>query len=201
MAQPARLRPGTMRERDDRDLERASPTTASLPAEPGTTGAQACAATVRSGGARGRGPLTNEELHMENLTHTLTSESVSEGHPDKVCDYIADSILDAYLSQDPGSRVACEVLCKDDKVVLAGEISSKADGGPRTRRAGGHPDHRLRVRRRSLPRRPGAGPPVHLEAVGQHRPGRGRGPRARQGAGRRRPGHDVRLRHGRDARS
>ena len=63
---------------------------------------------------------------MENLTHTLTSESVSEGHPDKVCDYIADSILDAYLSQDPGSRVACEVLCKDDKVVLAGEISSRA---------------------------------------------------------------------------
>jgi S-adenosylmethionine synthetase len=63
---------------------------------------------------------------MENLTHTLTSESVSEGHPDKVCDYIADSILDAYLSQDRGSRVACEVLCKEDKVVLAGEISSRA---------------------------------------------------------------------------
>jgi len=63
---------------------------------------------------------------MENPTHTLTSESVSEGHPDKVCDYIADSILDAYLSQDPGSRVACEVLCKDNKVVLAGEISSRA---------------------------------------------------------------------------
>ena len=63
---------------------------------------------------------------METLTHTLTSESVSEGHPDKVCDYIADSILDAHLAADPRSRVACEVLCKDGNVVLAGEITSKA---------------------------------------------------------------------------
>ncbi len=58
--------------------------------------------------------------------HTFTSESVTEGHPDKVCDYIADSILDAYIAQDKRSRVACEVLCKDDKVVLAGEITSNA---------------------------------------------------------------------------
>jgi len=57
--------------------------------------------------------------------HTLTSESVSEGHPDKVCDYISDSILDAYLEQDPASRVACETLCKNDMVVLAGEITSR----------------------------------------------------------------------------
>ena len=56
----------------------------------------------------------------------FTSESVSEGHPDKVCDYIADSILDAHLEQDPKSRVACEVMCKDDHVVLAGEITSGA---------------------------------------------------------------------------
>jgi S-adenosylmethionine synthetase len=56
----------------------------------------------------------------------FTSESVSEGHPDKVCDYIADSILDAHLEQDPKSRVACEVLCKDNHVVLAGEITSTA---------------------------------------------------------------------------
>jgi len=58
--------------------------------------------------------------------YTFTSESVSEGHPDKVCDYIADSILDACLAQDPQSHVACEVLCKNDLVVLAGEISSRA---------------------------------------------------------------------------
>jgi S-adenosylmethionine synthetase len=49
---------------------------------------------------------------------------VCEGHPDKVADYIADSVLDAYLSLDPRSRVACEVLCKSGVVVLAGEISS-----------------------------------------------------------------------------
>ena len=60
----------------------------------------------------------------------FTSESVSEGHPDKVCDYIADSILDAHLQQDPKSRVACEVLCKDQHVVIAGEITSTASVDP-----------------------------------------------------------------------
>lgn len=58
------------------------------------------------------------------MKYTFTSESVSEGHPDKVCDYIADSILDAYLEKDAHSRVACEVLCKEGTVVIAGEISS-----------------------------------------------------------------------------
>jgi S-adenosylmethionine synthetase len=51
---------------------------------------------------------------------------VSEGHPDKVCDYISDSILDACFEQDPTSRVACETLCKSDTVVLAGEITTNA---------------------------------------------------------------------------
>ena len=59
----------------------------------------------------------------------FTSESVSEGHPDKVCDLIADSILDAYLEHDRQARVACEVLCKDRTVVLAGEIGSRAARG------------------------------------------------------------------------
>lgn len=58
--------------------------------------------------------------------YIFTSESVSEGHPDKVCDFIADSILDAHLAEDPASRVACEVLVKDRRVVLAGEITSRA---------------------------------------------------------------------------
>jgi S-adenosylmethionine synthetase len=57
---------------------------------------------------------------------TITSESVSEGHPDKVCDYIADSVVDAYLTIDAHSRVACEVLCKRNLVVVAGEITSRA---------------------------------------------------------------------------
>lgn len=55
--------------------------------------------------------------------YIFTSESVTEGHPDKVCDYIADTILDACVSRNPSSHVACEVLCKDGNVVLAGEIS------------------------------------------------------------------------------
>jgi S-adenosylmethionine synthetase len=64
--------------------------------------------------------------NLKSSTYIFSSESVSEGHPDKVCDYIADSILDAYIAQDPRSRVACEVLCKEGTVVLGGEISSKA---------------------------------------------------------------------------
>jgi len=63
---------------------------------------------------------------MNHDAYTFTSESVCEGHPDKVCDYIADSILDAYLERDPHCHVACEVLCKANAVVLAGEISSAA---------------------------------------------------------------------------
>src|ERR671910_344220 len=57
---------------------------------------------------------------------TFTSESVSEGHPDKVCDYISDSILDACFEHDTRSRVACETLVKSDHVVLAGEITTNA---------------------------------------------------------------------------
>ncbi len=61
-----------------------------------------------------------------NTSHIFTSESVGEGHPDKVADLISDTILDACLAQDPDSRVACETLVKDSHVVLAGEITTKA---------------------------------------------------------------------------
>ena len=57
----------------------------------------------------------------------FTSESVSAGHPDKVCDQISDAILDAALSQDKDSRVAVETLVKDNQVVLAGEITTDAE--------------------------------------------------------------------------
>src|SRR6185436_4306598 len=57
----------------------------------------------------------------------FTSESVSEGHPDKVADQISDAVLDAILAQDPKSRVAAETLVKDNLVVLAGEITTNAD--------------------------------------------------------------------------
>jgi S-adenosylmethionine synthetase len=52
----------------------------------------------------------------------FTSESVSEGHPDKVCDRISDSIVDAYLARDPGARVAAETLATTNAVVIAGEV-------------------------------------------------------------------------------
>jgi S-adenosylmethionine synthetase len=58
--------------------------------------------------------------------HLFTSESVSEGHPDKVSDQISDAILDAIISQDPTSRVAAETLVKDNLIVLAGEITTGA---------------------------------------------------------------------------
>src|SRR5690242_17530556 len=57
----------------------------------------------------------------------FTSESVSEGHPDKIADQISDSVLDALLAQDPLSRVACETLITTGMVVLAGEITTKAN--------------------------------------------------------------------------
>ena len=56
----------------------------------------------------------------------FTSESVSEGHPDKLCDAVSDAVLDACLEQDPKSRVACETLAKTGMVVVAGEITTKA---------------------------------------------------------------------------
>jgi len=63
---------------------------------------------------------------MKNY-RVFTSESVSEGHPDKMADQISDAVLDAMLAQDPDSRVACETLVKSNVVMLAGEIRSKAE--------------------------------------------------------------------------
>ena len=60
-------------------------------------------------------------------SHIFTSESVSEGHPDKVSDQVSDAVLDACLKQDPQSRVACETLCTTDLVVIAGEITTNAN--------------------------------------------------------------------------
>ncbi|MDW3649087.1 MAG: methionine adenosyltransferase [Bacteroidia bacterium] len=60
------------------------------------------------------------------MPYLFTSESVSEGHPDKVADQISDAVLDAMLAQDPDSRVACETLVTTGQVVLAGEVTTKA---------------------------------------------------------------------------
>ena len=59
---------------------------------------------------------------MKSNSYLFTSESVSEGHPDKVCDRISDMVVDTYLSKDPFSRVACETLTTTNKVILAGEV-------------------------------------------------------------------------------
>ncbi|MFM2477769.1 methionine adenosyltransferase [Celerinatantimonas sp. MCCC 1A17872] len=59
-------------------------------------------------------------------SHLFTSESVGEGHPDKMADQISDAILDGFLLRDPSAKVACECLLKSDAIVLAGEISSSA---------------------------------------------------------------------------
>jgi S-adenosylmethionine synthetase len=63
---------------------------------------------------------------MAGRDFLFTSESVSEGHPDKLCDQISDAVLDAHLARDPDSRVACESLAKTGMIVIAGEITSNA---------------------------------------------------------------------------
>lgn len=69
-----------------------------------------------------------EECSQDDIgTFLFTSESVGEGHPDKICDQISDAILDAHLRQDPNAKVACETVTKTGMVLVCGEISSKAN--------------------------------------------------------------------------
>jgi len=63
---------------------------------------------------------------MTSPSLMFTSESVTEGHPDKLCDQLSDAVLDACLEQDPYSRVACEVATKTGYVMLLGEITTQA---------------------------------------------------------------------------
>jgi len=60
-------------------------------------------------------------------SYLLTSESVTEGHPDKVCDQVSDSILDALLAQDPDARVACETAITKGLCIVIGEVTTTAD--------------------------------------------------------------------------
>src|SRR3954452_24118317 len=66
--------------------------------------------------------LTGRTTDVRRSSYLFTSESVSEGHPDKVCDRISDTIVDAYLGAEPEARVACETLATTNKVVIAGEV-------------------------------------------------------------------------------
>merc|ERR1711998_545472 len=59
-------------------------------------------------------------------TFLFSSESVNEGHPDKICDQVSDAVLDACLKEDPKSKVACETATKDNMVMVAGEITTQA---------------------------------------------------------------------------
>ncbi|CEF62579.1 S-adenosylmethionine synthase [Strongyloides ratti] len=69
---------------------------------------------------------TNNKAGNKEYKFLFTSESVSEGHPDKMCDLISDAVLDAHLAQDPNAKVACETVTKTGMVLLAGEITSTA---------------------------------------------------------------------------
>ncbi|MDD9923666.1 MAG: S-adenosylmethionine synthetase N-terminal domain-containing protein, partial [Boseongicola sp.] len=59
---------------------------------------------------------------MNRQNYTFTSESVSEGHPDKVCDRISDAVLDAFLTEEPEARVAAETFATTNRVVIGGEV-------------------------------------------------------------------------------
>ena len=63
---------------------------------------------------------------LMNMRRLFTSESVTEGHPDKLCDYISDSILDSYLAKDKNARVACETVAGKGEIYITGEITSTA---------------------------------------------------------------------------
>ena len=65
------------------------------------------------------------ETSNESERILFTSESVGEGHPDKMCDQISDAILDAHLKQDPDAKVACETVTKTGMIMVCGEITSK----------------------------------------------------------------------------
>ena len=67
---------------------------------------------------------------MPRADYLFTSESVAEGHPDKICDRISDSIVDAYLAADPGARVAAETLSTTNRIVIAGEVRGPASLTP-----------------------------------------------------------------------
>jgi len=60
------------------------------------------------------------------MSYLFTSESVSEGHPDKVADQISDALLDEFLRQDPESKVACEILVTTGLVIISGEVTTNA---------------------------------------------------------------------------
>ena len=125
----------------------------------------------------------------------VTSELVTEGHPDKLCDQVSDAILDAFLARDSNARVACETVAAGNAVWVHGEISSIADVDIESVVRSvihdiGYTDSRLRPRRRHL-RGPGGHP---TPGARDRRYGdQGRHRRPLRCCGRRGPGDDVRV--------
>ena len=108
---------------------------------------------------------------------TFTSESVTEGHPDKMADQISDAVLDALLAQDPLSRVACETLLTTGLVVVAGEITTTGvRGNPEAGTRGGD-RHRLHQLADGLRRPHLRGDDLDRVPVARYRPGRRHRPR------------------------
>ena len=157
-----------------------------------------------------RHPDTSSQRRRMTMSRwTFTSESVTEGHPDKMADQVSDAVLDAILTEDPNGRVACETLLTTGLCVVAGEITTKAYVDiPKLARETINGD-RLRQRALRL-RRQHCGVIVSIDeqspdiAQGCRRSEEMRGGHGRRGPaqrpGRRRPGDDVRLRLRRDAR-
>lgn len=126
------------------------------------------------------------------MNYLFTSESVSEGHPDKVADQISDALLDEFLAYDPQSKVACETLVTTGQVVLAGEVKSRAYIDLHEVAPPRHQPHRVHTQRIQVRRRLLRSLLGHTRAVGRHQPGGGTF-RVHE-SGSRRPGNDVRLR-------
>ena len=171
----------------------------------GADGAAAGDPPHRQAGRGPRHPRRSLDHKEQPVTRqwTFTSESVTEGHPDKMADQISDSILDAILTEDPMARVACETMVTTGLAIVAGEITTeRLRRDPADRPQHDH-RHRLRPRVRRLRRQHLRRDHLDRPAVARHRPGRrhrARDPHRRvrrgpaQQPGRRRPGDDVRLR-------
>ena len=104
--------------------------------------------------------------------YLFTSESVTEGHPDKVADQISDGVLDAVMRDDPTGRVACETLVNTGLVVVSGEISTETYVDIQADRARDDPRDRLHRRRPGLLGGFVRGAQRDRQAVAGHRPGR-----------------------------
>jgi S-adenosylmethionine synthetase len=126
--------------------------------------------------------------------YLFTSESVSEGHPDKVCDRISDAVVDLYMAADPHSRVAIETLVTTNRIVMAGEVRGPEsvtsalieDAARRAVREIGYEQKGFHWKNAEFQFY------VHEQSA-DIAMGVGRARRDREGRGRRRPGHHVRL--------